>query len=135
MKQTCLLFLSLLLLFAAAPAPGKDKPPLSYSQGTLLGFQTVSTGSSSTVTHHSYTIGDKTFTNPDTVSTDDNHIRVYRLKIGDVVYSVRGHESLKDRAVGDTVSVSVVEKEKTLYVLGKDGKPSKHKIVEESLEK
>jgi hypothetical protein len=37
MKKATLLFLSLLLLFAVAPTFGKDKPPLSYSQATLLG--------------------------------------------------------------------------------------------------
>ncbi len=136
MKRAPLLFLlPLLLLFATAPAFGKDKAPLSYSQGTLLGFQTVSTGSTSTITHNSSTIGGKTFTYPDTVRSNDDHVQVYRIKIGDVVYSVRGDKSLKDFAVGDTVNASVVEKEKSIYVLGKDGKTTKHKIVEESLGK
>jgi len=121
-----------------APAPAasvKDKPPLSYSQGTLLGFQTVSIGSTSTITHHSFSIGDKTFDQPDTISTDDYHVRFYRLKIGDVVYSVRGKKCLTKYAVGETLSARVVEKEKAIYVLGKDGKSTKCKIVEESLGK
>jgi hypothetical protein len=119
-------------VLAAAPTFGKDKPPLSYVSATLLGFETVSTGSSSTITHHSFSLGGKTFDQPDTVSTDDDHVRVYRLKIGDVVYSVRGNKSLKDHAVGDTVSVSVNEKEKALYILGKNGKPDGCRIMGEA---
>jgi hypothetical protein len=119
-------------VFAATPAFGKDKPPLVYVPATLLGFQTISTESKSTATPHTFTMGGQTFNMPTTVNTRDRLIRVYQLQIGDVLYSVRGNDTLKDHTVGNTISVSVNEKENTLYVLGKNGKSDGCKIMGET---
>jgi hypothetical protein len=121
----------LVAAFAGLFAFGKDKPPLSYGQATLLGFETISTGSRSDVTHNTYTLGGKVFDNGDDVRTVNYRVRVYRLQIGDVVYSVSGNKTLKDHTVGDVISASIDEKEKTLYVSGKNGKPDKCQIVGE----
>ena len=118
-------------LLGAAPAFGKDKPPLVYVQATLLGFQTVSTESKSTATPHTFTMGGQTFNMPTTVTTRDRLIRVYQLQIDDVLYSVSGNGSLKDHTLGDAISVSVNERENTLFVLGKNGKPDGCKIMGE----
>jgi hypothetical protein len=114
-----------------SPSFGKDKAHLSYVPATLLGFQTVSTGSKSTTTPHTFTMGGKTFEMPATTNTHDVRVRIYQIQIGDVLYSVRGNRGIRDHAAGETLSVSVNEKDETIFVLGKNGKPDGCKIMGE----